>query len=131
MRAVEILYALDERDMLASIFAELGESATDVAGMAMLGEIAAKHDDGPRDAAARQGRLCRGLPLDYYAFPTVGLPDYQPIAPPIEPAVAYSIARQESHFNPKVVSSAQRDGPDAGDAGGGATTRAKKFKAHL
>ena len=45
-RAVVNLYALDERDMLASIFAELGESGTDIAGMAALGEIAAKHNDG-------------------------------------------------------------------------------------
>ena len=46
VRAVEILYALDERDMLASIFAELGESGTDIAGMAMLAETAGKHGDG-------------------------------------------------------------------------------------
>ena len=46
VRAAQILYALDERDMLASIFAELGESGTDIAGMAMLGELAAKHGDG-------------------------------------------------------------------------------------
>ena len=55
-------------------------------------------------------RYGRGLPLDYYAYPVVGLPDYQPIAPPIEAAVAYSIARQESHFNQKVVSSAHAMG---------------------
>ena len=37
-------------------------------------------------------------------------PITQPIAPPIEAAVAYSIARQESHFNQKVVSSAHAMG---------------------
>ncbi len=72
--------------------------------------------------------MARGLPLDYYAYPTVGLPDYKPIAPPIEPAVAYSIARQESHFNQKVVSIAHAMGlmqvtPEA------AIDTAKKFKA--
>ena len=55
-------------------------------------------------------RYGRGLPLDYYAYPTFGLPDYQPIAPPIDAAVAYSIARQESHFNQKVVSPAHAMG---------------------
>ncbi len=109
-RAVEILYALNERDMLVSIFAELGESGTDVAGMSVLGEIAGKHGDGRTMVHLGQGAYARGLPLDYYAFPTVGLPDYKPIAPPIEPAVTYSIARQESHFNMKVVSSAQAMG---------------------
>jgi soluble lytic murein transglycosylase len=110
VRAAEILYALNERDMLASIFAELGESGTDVAGMAALGEIAGKHDDGRSMLLLGQGAYGRGLPLDYYAFPIVGLPDYQPIAPPIAPAVAYSIARQESHFNQKVVSTAHAYG---------------------
>ncbi len=110
VRAVEILYALDERDMLASIFAELGESSTDVAGMAMLGEIAAKHDDGRAMLLLGKGALGRGLPLDYYAYPVIGLPNYSPIAPPIEPAVTYSIARQESHFNQKVVSPAKAMG---------------------
>jgi soluble lytic murein transglycosylase len=110
VRAAQILYALDERDMLASIYAELGESATDVAGMAMLGELAGKNGDGRAMLLLGESAYARGLPLDYYAYPTVGLPDYQPIAPPIEPAVAYSIARQESHFNQKVVSTAHAMG---------------------
>ncbi|HEX3858858.1 MAG TPA: transglycosylase SLT domain-containing protein, partial [Pseudolabrys sp.] len=110
VRAVEILYALDERDMLASIYAEIGESGTDIAGMAALGEVAAQHNDGRSMLLLGQGAYGRGLPLDYYAYPTVGLPDYKPIGPPIEAAVAYSIARQESHFNQKVVSTANAMG---------------------
>ncbi|HKS84246.1 MAG TPA: lytic transglycosylase domain-containing protein [Pseudolabrys sp.] len=110
VRAAEILYTLDERDMLASIYAELGESGTDIAGMAILGELAGKHDDGRAMLLLGEYAYARGLPLDYYAYPTVGLPDYRPIAPPIEPAVAYSIARQESHFNQKIVSSAHAMG---------------------
>jgi len=110
VRAAEILYALDERDMLASIYAELGDSATDVAGLAALGELAAKHRDGRAMLLLGKGALGRGLPLDYYAYPVVGLPHYTPIAPPIDEAVAYSIARQESHFNQKVVSIANAMG---------------------
>jgi soluble lytic murein transglycosylase len=110
VRAAEILYALDERDMLASIYAEIGESGTDVAGMAALGEIAGKHGDGRAMLLLGQSAYNRGLPLDYYAYPIVGLPDFKPIAPPIEPEVTYSIARQESHFSQKVVSSAHAMG---------------------
>ena len=127
-RAAEILYALDERDMLASMYAELGESGTDIAGMATLGEIAAKHGDGRSMLLLGQDAYTRGLPLEYYAYPIVGLPDYKAIAPPIEPAVAYSISRQESHFNQKIVSSAHAMGlmqvtPAA------AIDTAKKYKA--
>jgi peptidoglycan lytic transglycosylase len=110
VRAAEILYALGERDMLASIYAELGESGTDIAGMAMMGELAAKNNDGRSMLLMGEYAYARGLPLDYYAYPTIGLPDYQPIAPPVEHAVTYSIARQESHFNQKVVSSAHAMG---------------------
>jgi soluble lytic murein transglycosylase len=110
VRAVQILYTLDERDMIASIYAELGESATDIAGMSVLGELAGKNGDGRAMLLLGEYAYARGLPLDYYAYPTVGLPDYQPIAPPIESAVAYSIARQESHFNQKVVSTAHAMG---------------------
>ena len=110
VRAAQILYALDERDMLASIYAELGESATDIAGMSVLGELAAKHGDGRAMVYLGEFSYARGLAMDYYAYPIVGLPEYQPIAPPIEAAVAYSIVRQESHFNQKVVSSAHAMG---------------------
>ena len=128
VRAAEILYELDERDMLASIFAELGESATDVAGMTALAEVAARHNDGRAMLLLGQGAYNRGLPLEYYAYPIVGLPAYAPIAPPIDPAVTYSIARQESHFNQKVVSVAYAMGfmqvtPEA------AQDTAKRFKA--
>lgn len=110
VRAAEILYALDERDMLASIYAELGESATDIAGLAALGELAGKHGDGRAMLLLGKGAYGRSLPLDYYAYPIVGLPRYTPIAPPVEDAVTYSIARQESHFNQKVVSIAHAMG---------------------
>ena len=128
VRAAELLYALDERDMIASMYAELGESAHDVAGLAMLGDLAARHNDGRAMVLLGSGAYGRGLPLDYYAYPLVGLPRYSPIAPPIEEAVAYSIARQESHFNQKVVSSAHAMGlmqvtPEA------AKDTAHKFKA--
>jgi soluble lytic murein transglycosylase len=48
-----------------------------------------------------------------------GLPRYSAIAPAVEPAVVYSIARQESAFNPRTVSSAKAMGlmqvtPEAG-----------------
>ena len=58
VRAAEILYALNERDMLASIYAELGESGTDVAGLAALGRSRRQAWRRPRHAAARRWRLC-------------------------------------------------------------------------
>jgi soluble lytic murein transglycosylase len=120
VRAVKILYSLDERNMLASIYASIGKSATDIAGMAMLAEVAEKHGDARAMALIGRHAYARDLPMDYYAYPTVGLPSYRPISPwPIDKAVAYSIARTESNFNQQDVSSAHAVGlmqvtPEAG-----------------
>jgi peptidoglycan lytic transglycosylase len=130
VRAAELLYELNERDMLASIYAELGESGTDVPGLAMLCEVAIRHHDARAEVQLGSGAYGRGLPLDYYAFPQHGLPHYTPIAPDIDQSVAYSIARQESRFNQQVVSSAKAMGlmqvtPEA------ARDTAHRFKAVL
>ncbi len=127
VRAARLLYALDQRDMLASMFAEIGESGRDVAGMATLAEIAGKHADARAMVLLGEAAYRRGLPLDYFAYPVAGLPNYKPIAPAISRAVTYSIARQESHFHQKVVSSAHAMGlmqvtPEA------ARDTAKRFK---
>jgi soluble lytic murein transglycosylase len=109
-RAVEILYKLDARNEVARIYAALGEDATDIAGMAMLCEIAEKHNDGRAMLLLGKGAYGRGMPLEICAYPTFGLPDYNPVAPPVDDAIVYSIARQESHFNQKVVSPAHAMG---------------------
>ncbi len=54
--------------------------------------------------------LGRGLPLDHLAFPALGIPEYRAIGPALELPVVYALARQESTFNPKTVSSARAMG---------------------
>jgi soluble lytic murein transglycosylase len=119
VRAIELLYAIDERDLIAGGLADLGERSTDVAALAALGEAAARQHDARAMVLLGKGALARGLPLDHYAFPAIGIPEYRPIGPTIEPAVVYAIARQESTFNPKTLSSARAMGlmqvtPEAG-----------------
>ena len=100
--------------------ADLGERSTDTAALAAIGEVAAPQQGRPRHAAARQGgaraRPCRSTttPSRPSAFRTI-----TPIGPAVEPAVVYAIARQESTFNPRTVSSAKAMGlmqvtPEAG-----------------
>jgi soluble lytic murein transglycosylase len=119
VRAVELLYALDERELVAPFVADLADKSTDQAALAMLAEIAEKNGDARSVLLIGKIALGRGFPFDQYAFPTGGLPRYDAIAPAVEPAVVYSIARQESAFNPKTVSSAKALGlmqvtPEAG-----------------
>src|SRR5262249_58173746 len=46
VRAIELLYAIDERDLVAGSLADLGERSTDdAAGLAAIAEVAARHHD--------------------------------------------------------------------------------------
>ncbi len=109
-RLFEILYALDERDTVANMAADLGDKSTDVAALAALGEIAARHNDARTALLIGKPALGHGLPLEQYAFPDFGVPPYQQIGPQVERCVVYSIVRQESAFNSRVVSSANAIG---------------------
>jgi soluble lytic murein transglycosylase len=105
-RVFEILYAIDARDIVASMAADLADKATDTAALATLADIATRHDDARTTLLIGKIALGRGLPLEQYAFPDFGVPEFQQIGPQVERCVIYSIVRQESAFNPKVVSSA-------------------------
>jgi soluble lytic murein transglycosylase len=127
VRAAEILYAIGERDLVIPIIADLAERTTDIGTLVALAELAAHHDDARSVLLIGKTALGRGYAFDRYAFPTFGLPRYSPIAPEVERAVVYAIARQESAFNPRDVSSANALGlmqvtPEAG------RYIAKKFK---
>jgi len=109
-RAFEILYAVDERDLVATMAADLGDKATDTAALAALADIATRHNDARASLLIGKAMLGRGFAFERYAFPDFGVPSYQQIGPAVEPCVVYSIVRQESAFNPRVVSSANAIG---------------------
>ena len=109
-RVFEILYAIDNRDLIASMAADLGDKATDIGALVTLADIAAHHNDARAVLLIGKSALGRGYPMERFAFPNFGVPDYQQIGPQVEPCVVYSIVRQESAFNPRVVSSANAIG---------------------
>jgi soluble lytic murein transglycosylase len=118
VRAVQLLYELDERELAIPIFADMGENG-DPDALVGLGELTARHSDARGMLLLGKAALNRGLPFDHYAYPVTGIPSFKQIGPEVEPSVIYSIARQESAFNPAVVSPAQAYGlmqvtPDAG-----------------
>jgi soluble lytic murein transglycosylase len=118
-RAAAILYALGERDLVIPLMADLAERAEDIGALVALAEVATHYQDARSVLLIGKAALGRGYAFDHYAFPTFGLPHYSAIGPEVEPAVVYSIARQESAFNPRDVSSARALGlmqvtPEAG-----------------
>ncbi len=109
VRAVQLLYALDEKEIAIPIFADVGENG-DPEAVLGLSELASQNKDARGMLLVGKAALNRGLPFDHYAYPTMGIPSYRPVGPEVEPAVVYAIARQESAFNPAVVSPAQAYG---------------------
>jgi soluble lytic murein transglycosylase len=110
VRAVEILYALDERSLVIPLMADVGDKLDDIGALSALGELAEQHQDARGMLQLGKAALARGLPLDYYAFPTVGVPRYSPVGPSIDSALLFAIVRQESAFNPADLSTANAMG---------------------
>jgi len=118
VRAVQLLYALDERELAIPIFADMGENG-DPDALVGLGELASRNSDARGMLLVGKAALNRGLPFDFYAYPVTGIPPFKPIGPEVEQSIVFAIARQESAFNPNDVSPAQAYGlmqvtPDAG-----------------
>ena len=76
----------------------------------------------PRQVFLGRFAHARGLPMDYYAYPTFGLPDYKPIAPPIERGGRLFDRPPGKRLQPAGSLLGERHGPDAGDARGGHAT---------
>ena len=118
VRAVQLLYALDERELAIPIFGDMGDNG-DPDALVGLGEVASRNGDARGMLLLGKAALNRGLPFDFYAYPVNGVPPFRSIGPDVEQSVIFAIARQESAFNPAVVSPAQAYGlmqvtPDAG-----------------
>jgi soluble lytic murein transglycosylase len=110
VRALDILYALDERALALAFMADLGDKLDDVAVLSALGELAEQRQDARGMLHLGRAALARGLPLEYYAFPTLGVPRYSSIGPGIDSALLFAIIRQESSFNPADMSAAHAIG---------------------
>ena len=119
VRAAGMLYALGERDVVLNFVADLAEQSTDVAVLVALAELTGRHNDARAMLQIGKLALARGLALDNYAFPTIGIPQHSPIGPEIERSVIYSVARTESAFDQRDKSPANAVGlmqvtPEAG-----------------
>ena len=106
VKALKLLQQVGEEELAISLSIELAQTLGDPARLAALAELAETH--GNHRAVLSIGKIAvqRGFPLDAYAYPVAGIPDFNPIADEVEPAMVYAIARQESAFNPRAKSHA-------------------------
>jgi soluble lytic murein transglycosylase len=119
VRAADMLYALGERDVVLNFVTDVAEQSVDVAALVALGDLAARRNDARAMLQIGKTGLARGLALDLYAFPVIGVPQHSPIGPEIDRSVIYSVARTESAFDQRDISPAKAVGlmqvtPEAG-----------------
>jgi soluble lytic murein transglycosylase len=119
VRAADILYMLGERDVVLNFVSDLAEQSVDVATLVALAELAGRRNDARAMLQIGKTALARGLELDSYAFPMIGIPQHRPIGPEIDRSVIYSVARTESAFDQRDKSAANAVGlmqvtPEAG-----------------
>jgi soluble lytic murein transglycosylase len=119
VRAADMLYTLGERDVVLYFVTDLAEQSVDVAALAALGELTGRRNDARAMLQIGKAALGRGLALDPYAFPTIGIPPHSPIGPQIDRSIIYSVARTESAFDQRDKSAANAVGlmqvtPEAG-----------------
>lgn len=110
VRAAQILYAIDARDLVIPFVADLADKAVDPGALVVIADIAKKYDDARAMLMIGKAALNRGYAFDVYAFPTNGIPEFRMVGPSVDRSVVYAIARQESAFNPRAVSSAKAYG---------------------
>src|SRR6266702_1632919 len=127
VRAADMLYGIGERDTVFYYAEDFAKESTDVAALEGLGELAGQRNDARVMLEIGKSALARGLALDHYAFPPIGIPEHKQVAPAIETSVIYSVARTESAFDQRDKSAANAVGlmqvtPEAG------RDTAKRFK---
>jgi len=106
VRVIELLYAAGAKDLAVPLAYVAAKSIDAPEQMAALASVVVKDRDAK--VSLNLGKLAsqHGHPIDDVAFPTYGVPQFSPFSNSASLPVVYSIARQESAFDPKAVSSA-------------------------
>ena len=104
--AMKMLHAVGEERLVTTFFYHLAshfETAGDLESLASWLLVA-----GRPELSVRAAKIAsrRGIELPDYAYPTSALPEVMSAGNPVERALAFGIARQESEFNPRAVSHA-------------------------
>ena len=107
---MELLLAVGEKEAAITLAADAMKNLADEAQLAALGEVVQRAGDAHLSLA--MGRLAahRGVALDDLAFPGYGVPRFATFPGSASRAIVYAIARQESAFDTRAVSSARAMG---------------------
>ncbi len=103
-QAVATLYAAGLREIAVPLIFDVARRSPNPAEVDAVGELALANRDARTLLVLGKAATQRGLPLDEHAFPTIGIPSFEPLGDRVEPAMVHAIARQESMFEPAAQS---------------------------
>jgi soluble lytic murein transglycosylase len=106
VQAVKLLQQIGEHDLALGLYTDLAQALSDPGQLDALASLATSQQNPRAVLAIGKMALQRGFPLDQHAYPLAAIPDFDPVGDDVEPAMVYAIARQESAFNPRAISSA-------------------------
>jgi soluble lytic murein transglycosylase len=126
LHAADILYKIGEGDLILSFVSDLAKESSDPAVIAGLGKLTGHYNDAQAMLLVGKTALSRGLPVDVYAFPDIGVPNYTAVGSKLDRCIVYAIVRTESGFDQGDMSSAKAVGLMQVTPGAGRDT-AKRF----
>lgn len=107
MKAIVLAQKADFENLMTVFVYDLAREIESAPEMTLLCELAIRV--APRQRAVRMAKVAlnRDFPVEHYAYPNA-LPEFDMLADgqDIENALIHALTRQESEFNPKIVSSA-------------------------
>jgi soluble lytic murein transglycosylase len=109
-RVVELYLAAGLEDFATPIAYAAAQTWTDGAQLAALADVLKAKASAAANVTFGKLATLRGYPLDAVAFPTFGLPEYQPLPGSAGRAEVLAVARQESEFLPRAASGAGAKG---------------------
>ena len=99
--AVALAYEAGFRELGLPLAVEFARGSTDPVDLDGVADILKAQGDAKGLLTLGKLATQRGQPLDKAAFPTIGIPPFDPVGKtPVEPAMVHAIARQESMFDP-------------------------------
>jgi soluble lytic murein transglycosylase len=110
LRAANVLYEIGEGDLALSFLSDLAAESSDEGVISGLGKLAARYNDAQAMLLVGKTALGRGLPMDHYAFPDIGVPNYKPVGSALDRCIVYAIVRTESGFDQADKSAAKAVG---------------------
>ncbi len=106
VRAIELLYAAGAKDLAVPLVYAAAKTFSDAEQIAALADVVVKDRDAKVALTFGKFAAQNGFAIDDLAFPTYGVPNFTAYSDSAPLPIVYSIARQESAFDPKAVSSA-------------------------